>query len=174
VADHTALLLDDDTRTSRSAVVPPPDPPDPPAPREPRPRGARRRAVRGAVLVLLPLLLILGIATAALGWYARSSYFVGAVGNEVVIYKGVPGGVLGWNPTVEERTGLRLEQLTPLDRDRVEGNTARGSLGTAHSYVARLQALTTTTTTTRPPTTTTTRRRTTTTTRAGTTTTSRP
>ena len=110
-------------------------------------RGSGRRTVRGAILVLLPLLLIVGAATAALGWYARGSYFVGVKGTEVVIYKGVPGGVLGWNPTVDQHTGLAVSDLGAIDRDRVQANSSRGSLSTAKSYVGRLQAATTTTTT---------------------------
>ena len=42
-----------------------------PRPRTPRPKGSRLRTVRGALLVLLPLLLILGVAAGVLGWYAR-------------------------------------------------------------------------------------------------------
>ena len=108
--------------------------------------GSRRRAVRGAILVLLPLLVIVGIATAALGWYARSSYFVGVSGNEVVIYKGVPGGVLGWNPTVDERTGARRGAICPpLDRDRVQTNSSRAARSRPRRrYVERLQAAATT------------------------------
>jgi serine/threonine protein phosphatase PrpC len=129
-------------------------------------RGSKLRTARGVVLVLLPVLLIVGFAAAALGWYARSSYYVGVSRGEVVIYKGVPGGVLGWDPTVDERTGLDVDKLSPLDRDRVSTNTSRGSLATAHAYVSRLRdAVTTTTTsstttTTRPkPKTTTTRKK---------------
>jgi protein phosphatase len=133
---------------SRSAVVAPPDPPERPAAKPPRPRGSRRGALRATVLVLLPLLLILGAATAAIGWYARGSYFVGTAGSEVVIYKGVPGGVLGWNPTVEKRTGLAVSKLGALDRDRVSANSSRGSLSTASAYVDRLEFAATSTTTT--------------------------
>jgi serine/threonine protein phosphatase PrpC len=165
--DPTTLVAAPDSPVSRSAVIPPPEPP---APRQPRPKGSRSRAVRGVILVVLPLLLIVGIAAGALGWYARSSYFVGASGNEVVIYKGVPGGVLGWNPTVDERTGLSVATLPAVDRDRVTTNSSRGSLATAEAYVGRLRAsvaATSTTTTTRP-------KRTTTTTRPRRTTTTRP
>ncbi|HWS47215.1 MAG TPA: Stp1/IreP family PP2C-type Ser/Thr phosphatase [Acidimicrobiia bacterium] len=129
--------------------------------RQPRPRGTRLRTARGVVLVLLPLVVIVGVAAGALGWYARSSYFVGASGDEVVVFKGVPGGVLGWNPTVYEHTGIRVADLPPVDQDRVRSNTARGSRATADDYVARLR--TATTTTTEPTTTTTTRPRTATT-----------
>ncbi len=130
----------------------------PPTPTPRRVRSSRLRTLRGAVLVLLPMLLIVGVAAAALGWYARGSYYVGVSRGEVVIYKGVPGGVLGWDPTVDVRTGIDVDQLGQLDRDRVSTNTSRGSLATARAYVARLQesitTTTTTTTTTTKPTTT--------------------
>jgi protein phosphatase len=139
--------------------------PEPPAPKLPRSRG---RTARGIVLVLLPILLVVGIAAAATGWYARNSYYVGQAGNEVVIYKGVPGGVLGWKPTIDQRTGIKVAALTAIDRQRVHDNSTRGSLTTARDYVNQLQGsitTTTTTTTTRPRRhrTTTTRHRTTTT-----------
>jgi serine/threonine protein phosphatase PrpC len=165
VFDPSPPLADESPALSRSAVVAPPDPPEPPTPRAARLEGSRRRAVRSVILVLLPLLVIVGIATAALGWYARSSYFVGASGNEVVIYKGVPGGVLGWNPTVDKRTGVAVADLPALDRDRVQANNARGSLATVQAYVGRLEAATTSTTTTTLTTTTTRPKRTTTTTK---------
>ena len=158
--DPTTVVVAQERPPSRSAVVPPPDPPEP---RARRPKGSRSRAVRGVILVLLPLLLIAGIAAAALGWYARSSYFVGVSGNEVVIYKGVPGGVLGWNPTVDQHTGLAPASLPAVDRDRVTTNSSRGSRATAEAYVGRLRAAvaatstTSTTTTTRPKRTTTTK-----------------
>lgn len=145
--DPTALLAAQ-AAPSRSAVIAPPDPPEPRAPKPPRPRGSRSRTVRAVVLVLLPLVLIVGAATVALGFYARGSYFVGASGTEVVIYKGVPGGVLGWKPTVDQRTGLDVAKLGALDRDRVQANSTRGSLGTTRSYVERLQVAATSTTTT--------------------------
>jgi PPM family protein phosphatase len=173
--DRATLRSEQAVPISRSTVVAPPDPPDPPVPRAERSSGSRGRAVRATILVLLPLLLILGAATAALGWYARGSYYVGESDNEVVIYKGVPGGVLGWNPTVDQRTGVPVALLPALDRDRVETNSTRGSLATAQSYVVRLQfAATSTTTTTETTTTTTTKpKRTTTTTKPRTTTTAK-
>jgi protein phosphatase len=171
--DPTALMTDAEAaEPSRSAVVAPPEPAASPPEREPRPKGTRRRAIRAAVLVALPLVLIVGAAAAALGWYARSSYYVGASGDEVVIYKGVPGGVLGWNPTVDEHTGLHVADLSILDRDRVMTNSSRGSLTTARAYVQALESATTTTT--ESTTTTTTVRPRTPTTRRTTPTTRRP
>jgi len=150
-------------------VVPPPSParimtpaPDYTAPSTARDSWPRR--VRNALLLFVPLILVLAIAVGGVGWYARRSYYVGFAGNRVVIYKGVPGGVLGWNPTVDETTQISARDLTPVDHDRVAGGAARGSLGDARRFVARLQTgidatSTTTTTTTRPRATTTTRPR---------------
>jgi protein phosphatase len=164
------LEVDGADATETIPVVPPPSPARimAPAPDVPPPSAARDswpKRVRNALLLFVPLVLVLAIAVGGVGWYARRSYYVGFAGNRVVIYKGVPGGVLGWNPTVDETTKIAAADLTPIDHDRVAGGAARGSLGDAHRFVARLQAgidattTTTTTTTTRPRATTTTRPR---------------
>ncbi|HET9729848.1 MAG TPA: SpoIIE family protein phosphatase, partial [Acidimicrobiia bacterium] len=136
-----------------AAPAPAPAPP-PPAP-EPKTRASRAGLWRTIAVTIVPLLLIAALAAAALGWYARRSYYVGVAGSEVVVYKGVPGGVLGWDPTIDERTGIQVADLAPVDRERVMTNTSRGSLSTARAYVSRLRSGTTTstasTTTTRPP-----------------------
>jgi protein phosphatase len=146
--DAEALVPSGDDPAAKPLDIAPP----PPAP-DFVPRRSRWRTLRGIILVVVPVLLILGIAAGATGWYARGSYYVGTAGDEVVIYKGVPGGVLGWDPTIDERTGVAVGDLAQVDRDRVRANTARGSLATAQAYVSRLQGsitTTTTTTTTRP------------------------
>ena len=158
------------------AMAPAPDVPAPPPPAPPRVSFGRR--VRGALLLFLPLVLILGVAMGGVGWYARRSYYVGFAADRVVIYKGVPGGVLGWNPTVERRTALTSKQLTDIDRLRVAGGAARGSLSDAEAFVAGVRAnvaaTSTTTTTTEPVVTTTTRPRGPTTTRPRSTATTKP
>jgi protein phosphatase len=148
-------------------MAPAPDVPEPEV-KEPRPSWGRR--IGSALLLFVPLVLVLALAVGGVGWYARRSYYVGFADNRVVIYKGVPGGVLGWDPTIDERTELTLSQLSQLDRDRVAAGAARGSLGDAQRFVARLEAnvaaTSTTTTTTRPSRPTTTVRRAPPTTRA--------
>ena len=42
-----------------------------------------------------------------------------------MIYKGVPGGVLGWNPTVDERTGLAVAPARARPRPRADEQLAR-------------------------------------------------
>ena len=107
--DPEALLVDAD---------PPPTPvpqvaPDVPAPTPPEPRTPLGRRVRGALLLLIPLLVIIGLAVGAVGWYARRSFYVGTDNNQVVVFRGVPGGVLGWNPTVDQRSALTVERTAP-------------------------------------------------------------
>jgi len=174
--DNTSVVVIDvlevdvaDDATATVPVVPPPSPARimAPAPDVPPPSAARDswpKRVRNALLLFVPLILVLAIAVGGVGFYARRSYYVGFAGNRVVIYKGVPGGVLGWNPTIDETTPIAAADLTPIDHDRVAGGAARGSLGEARRFVDRLQAgidatSTTTTTTTRPRATTTTRPR---------------
>ena len=65
------------------------------------------------LLWVLPIVLVLGIAVAAVGWYARKDYFVGTSQGRVTVFKGVPGGLAGWNPTIERRTAVELADLRP-------------------------------------------------------------
>jgi protein phosphatase len=140
-----------ETPSPARVMAPAPDVPEPVV-REPRPSWSRR--IGSALLLFVPLVLVLAIAVGGVGWYARRTYYVGFAGNRVVIYKGVPGGVLGWDPTIDKTTGITASQLTQLDHDRVAAGAARGSLGDAQRFVARLEAAadatSTTTTTTRP------------------------
>ena len=77
----------------------------------------------------------------------------------VTVYKGVPGGLLWLDPTIDHRTNLRLADLRPVDAVNVRrGEQTFGSLSDADAYVRRIRtkAESATTTTTTPPTTTTT------------------
>jgi PPM family protein phosphatase len=135
--------------THRPPMPPAPEPP----PRSPAPAASWGRRIRGTLLLFVPLILVLAIAVGGVGFYARRSYYVGFDANRVVVYKGVPGGVLGWDPTIEQRTNLTAGQLTPIDHDRVLAGAGRGSLSHARQFVAKLRtdvAATSTTTTTRP------------------------
>jgi serine/threonine protein phosphatase PrpC len=137
---------------TRRPMTPAPDPE--PEPSAPPPHAPWGRRVRGVLVLFLPLVIVLGVATGGVAWYARRSYYVGFAKHRVVIYQGVPGGVLGWNPTVDEATRLTDAQLTQIDHDRVAGGAARGSLSGARRFVATLRAdvaATSTTTTTTTP-----------------------
>jgi protein phosphatase len=122
-----------------------------------------RRGMRGVGRVLLwalPIVLVLGIAVAAIGWYARKDYYVGASNGRVTVFKGVPGGLVGWDPTIEQRTAIELADLKPAAQAQVREHQTFSSRADAAAFVARLRSqttptTTTSTTTTAPPTTTT-------------------
>ncbi len=119
----------------------------------------RRRGLHGVGRVLLwalPIVLVLGVAVAAVGWYARKDYYVGASQGRVTVYKGVPGGLAGWNPTIEQRTSLDVTDLRPAARAQVRDHQTFSSRADAAAFVARLKDQATTTSTTTSTTTTTT------------------
>jgi len=152
VADPSGSVPPSGVVASPTPAVPSAPSPVPPA-ATPGP-GSRRRAL----LLLIAPIIVIGAAVGILGWYARGSYFIGERNGVVVIYQGVPGGVVGWNPTVREQPPppLRVTDLTEEERTRVREETTRGSLATLRGVVAgwRTGATTRATTTTRlPPTT---------------------
>jgi protein phosphatase len=123
----------------------------PPEPGERRRRGAR--GVGRVLLWALPIVVVLGVAVGAVGWYARRSYYVDLQQGRVTVFKGVPGGLAGWDPTIARRTAIAADQLRPADLAAVKDREKFSSLDDANAFVARIRANTTTTTTT-PPTTT--------------------
>ena len=106
------------------------------------------RGVGRVLLWALPIVLVLGIAVAAVGWYARKDYYVGASQGQVTVFKGVPGGLAGWNPTIEQRTSVDVADLRPAAQAQVREHQTFSSRADAAVFVKRLQAQTTTTTTT--------------------------
>ncbi|HEX6312283.1 MAG TPA: Stp1/IreP family PP2C-type Ser/Thr phosphatase [Acidimicrobiia bacterium] len=132
--------------------------PDAPAPR--RHRGLGRRVLRVLIWVI-PVLVVLALAFSAVGWYARRTYFVEIDRGRVTVFKGVPDGLLGWDPTLEERTDLEESDLTEAERSDLEGGKRFSSRESADRFVERLEenvaertaatSTTTTTTTTTVP-----------------------
>lgn len=118
-----------------------------------RERGPRRFTWRVAVFAVV-LLAVLSAAAAAIGWYARNTYFVGVEGDAVTIFRGKPGGVLWFDPTVERGTDLAPGDLTAEARDDVARGIEFGDLAEAEAYLERVTTTTTTTTTTTSTTTT--------------------
>ena len=118
---------------------------EPPA----RPGG---RGVRSLLLWGLPILAVIGIAVGAVGWYARRTYYVGLSGDHVTLFKGVPGGLLGWEPTVDHQTELTAADLTEADRADLQSGHRFASRSDANQFLERLrqahEALAGTTTTT--------------------------
>jgi len=111
-------------------------PPAPAAAVEARARG-RRVTVRVVIFVVAVLAVLVG-AAAAIVWYARSSYYVGLKGDQLVIYQGRPGGVLGLSPTLKERTGVGISQVPAADVPGLQKGVVESSLADARKYVQNL------------------------------------
>lgn len=82
-------------------------------------------------LFVAAVLIVLAILAASLVAYARSSYFIGIDGQDVVIYRGQEGGVLWFDPTVEERIGVTVAGLDADDLAAVSDGIGFDSLDEA-------------------------------------------
>jgi hypothetical protein len=109
---------------------------------------------------LLPVAIVVGVAVGAVAWYARKAFFVTFDAGRVTLFRGRPGGVLGFEPTVERRTPLRVSDLTEADQADVRGKKKFTDKTRALEYLSALQrkaderravAATTTTTSPAPP-----------------------
>jgi serine/threonine protein phosphatase PrpC len=124
---------------------------------------ARGRRLTGRVLLFFfALLVIAAVAAGAMFWQAKHTYYVGFRGQQVVIYQGKPGGVLGVDPkVVDSDTKLIRSDLDQATRDAVRSGVQKSSESEARAYTDRLfrqvadrKNAATTTTTTAPTTTT--------------------
>jgi protein phosphatase len=105
-------------------------------PKPVRPRRFTWRTV--AFLVLLAA--IVGGTVLAIGWYARGAYFVKFDGNQVAIYKGRPGGILWFEPTLAERkTSPTRDQILPMHYADLERGKEVASKKEADRYVTRIR-----------------------------------
>ena len=184
-AQRSGSVLVEPGEGSGGAVVAPPRPPgggrdegeeEPPSPgrrerrRQRRLAGIPRRVTFRVLLFAVLLVAVVAAAYALVRWYATDNWFVTLDGNQVVIYQGRPGGLLWFQPTVVDRTGLTTADVLPLRLAALRADRQEPSLAQAKRYVANLrqeyqsqQAIAngsgtgfTTTTTTVPSTTTTT------------------
>ncbi len=127
-------------------------------------RADRRRRVHRTGLAagrlaryLVPIVLILGLAVAAVAWYARRTYFVAFdPGGHVVVYQGRPGGLLLWDPTVVRRYSATKSDVADPYQSAIADRKEFANRGEALAYVLRVTTTTTTTTTSTTSSTTTT------------------
>jgi PPM family protein phosphatase len=107
--------------------------------RPPRRTPPPARRFRGVLVWALPIVFLVAVGVGALGWYARRTYYVGLSADRVAVFKGVPGGLLGWDPTVDHQTALTTADLTDADRRDLQNGHRFASRGDADRFVARLQ-----------------------------------
>ena len=114
-----------------------------------RPSRAERRAERKKtprtrftwrVLVFLLLLIaVVGGALATIQWYGTSTYYVAFEQDEVVIYRGRPGGILWVDPELEATTGIDRSDVPARYVAGIEGGAEFASLEKANAYVANIE-----------------------------------
>ena len=85
------------------------------------------------------LAVLLALAVVAIAWYARGSYFVGVADSQLVIYKGRPGGLLWFQPTVAERTKVSTSAVLASRLSDLHGGKEEATLAKARTYVRNLQ-----------------------------------
>jgi protein phosphatase len=59
-------------------------------------------------------------------------------GNEIVIYRGRPGGVLWFQPTVAARTAVTTDQVESYHLQALVAGQEEPTLNSAHEFVNRL------------------------------------
>ncbi|HVM02863.1 MAG TPA: hypothetical protein VM263_09360, partial [Acidimicrobiales bacterium] len=111
-----------------------------------------RFTLRVAVFVVA-VLVVVAAGVGAVAFFARGGYYVGLEDEQIVIFKGRPGGLLWFAPTVEERTGIGVDEVLPSRAADLRDGKEHASLADARRYVDNLEdeAARTTTTTTLPP-----------------------
>ncbi len=132
----TAGITPASTSTPSTAAGPPAEPEDEARynPQPPR----RGRFVRILVAVVVLVLVVGGGLGAGYAW-TRNQYFVGAAGDQVAIYQGLPENLPGIQlSTVYEIQPLQLSTLPPYYRDMIAAGIEVESLDAARQTVAQL------------------------------------
>ena len=132
----TAIEAEDTADGATTARPPAPKTKKAAEPRRPKGHFFTMRVVLFLVLVVL----LLAGGAAAVGFYARGSYFVGLQGDRVTIFRGRPGGVLWFDPTVEQRTGVTSGDVLASRMGDLKAGRQESSLADARQYVLNLQA----------------------------------
>ena len=91
---------------------------------------------------------VFALALGAVAWSARTTYRVALDDNEVVIIQGPEGGLLWFDETIEERTGILAEMLTEAQLLELESGKEQPDRSAADTYVDNLRGSISTTTTT--------------------------
>jgi len=149
----TLQPTDDDAAGAGARATMAPPRAEPPAAPAARPR----RFTWRVLAFILAVVVVIGLAFVAVGWYARHTYFVGLDNGQVAIFKGRPGGLLWFQPTLDQRTALAEKDVPPARLPDVKAGQEEATRAEAQRYVNALrqesaaQTSTTTTTAVAPP-----------------------
>ncbi len=105
----------------------------------PSPEPRLRRFTWRVVAFLVVLLAIVGVGVVAVGWYARNTYYVGLDGDRVAIFKGRPGGLLWFEPTLQERKPLTTNDVLPARLPDLRAGREEATKADADRYVNYLR-----------------------------------
>jgi protein phosphatase len=107
-----------------------------------RPKGRRRRRAMTprVVVFVLACVLLLGLAAAGIGWYARGGYFVGLQHSRIAIFRGQPGGLLWFRPTVAEATSITTSDVESRHLPALTAGQTEPTLKAARQYLDHLVA----------------------------------
>jgi serine/threonine protein phosphatase PrpC len=81
------------------------------------------------------LAVVIGGAIAGVAWYARSTYFVGLQRNHIAIFRGHPGGVLWFGPTLAVVTSYTAASVLPSRLPELQAGVTEPSLAKAWTYI---------------------------------------
>ena len=101
----------------------------------PTPTPAKKKFRFGPVLFWSALGGIVLAVLVVFAAYGRTGYFVSFQGDDVVVLKGRPGGVLWFNPTVEARTTLTRSDLSDELALEITGEPTFSESSAAQTYV---------------------------------------
>ena len=100
-----------------------------------------RRRWRGPALVVALLVVVAGVLFGGTWWYSQRQFYVGSDGQQVVVYKGINGSVLGINfSTPIEKTGIAMSSLPAFERERVADTIGARNKGDADRIVGQLHS----------------------------------
>ncbi|MBV8979695.1 MAG: Stp1/IreP family PP2C-type Ser/Thr phosphatase [Acidimicrobiia bacterium] len=112
---------------------------DPPAsratPLEPR----QRRLTWRVLAFVLAVVIVIAGGLVAVGWYARHTYYVGLDRGQVAIFKGRPGGLLWFDPTLDQRTSLAERDVPAARLPDVKAGQEEATRAEAQRYVNALR-----------------------------------
>jgi serine/threonine protein phosphatase PrpC len=102
--------------------------------------GPRTRFTWRAVGFVVLVLAVIGGALATIQWYGTSTYFVAFDGEELVIYKGRPDGILWIEPELAQRTDIQRAEVPARFLPRIDAGNEQPTLAKAQQLVANIEA----------------------------------